>query len=212
MHDYSPGPCLCALAVCSRLLHRLPLFTRDGPAVTPGDDGRRVQGPEVRSGDLAEPAELVPGEEWVFTINEGEKGGGRRISVNYDGFVHDVSAGDELLVDGGIMTFKIKEITATDVVCTVRIPPPLSDARRLLHARWPAVPSAAWAASGCPFLWSVSGVTANRNGQPQLLRGWSWRRGASACGVVLIHARTQPGAAHWLIDSLCRVSNAWPNR
>lgn len=78
-----------------------------------------TKGPEVRSGDLNEPAELVPGEEWIFTIHEGEKGVNRRISVNYDGFVQDVSVGDELLVDGGIMTFKIKELTATDVVCTV---------------------------------------------------------------------------------------------
>lgn len=83
-----------------------------------------VQGPEVRSGDLNEPAELVPGEQWTFTITEGEKGVDRRISVNYDGFVHDVSVGDELLVDGGIMTFEITEITGTDVVCTVRPPPP----------------------------------------------------------------------------------------
>lgn len=88
------------------------------------DPGAAVQGPEVRSGDLNEPAELVPGEEWVFTINEGEKGVNRRISVNYDGFVHDVGVGDELLVDGGIMTFKIKDLTATDVVCTVRPPSP----------------------------------------------------------------------------------------
>lgn len=78
----------------------------------------------MRSGDLNEPAELVPGEEWVFTINEGEKGVNRRISVNYDGFVHDVSVGDELLVDGGIMTFKIKELTATDAHCTVRLSRP----------------------------------------------------------------------------------------
>eukprot|EP00892_Ulva_mutabilis_P012136 jgi/Ulvmu1/9295/UM050_0044.1 len=78
-----------------------------------------TKGPEVRSGDLNEPAELVSGEEWTFTITEGEKGVGRRISVNYDGFVHDVSVGDELLVDGGIMTFEIKTITDTDVVCSV---------------------------------------------------------------------------------------------
>lgn len=73
----------------------------------------------MRSGDLIEPAELVPGEQWTFTINEGEKGTNRRISVNYDGFVHDVSVGDVLLVDGGIMTFKIKEVTDSDVVCIV---------------------------------------------------------------------------------------------
>lgn len=78
-----------------------------------------MQGPEVRSGDLSEPAELIPGEEWIFTIKEGETGADRRISVNYDGFCDDVSEGDVLLVDGGICTFKINSITETDVVCEV---------------------------------------------------------------------------------------------
>jgi pyruvate kinase len=79
----------------------------------------RVQGPEVRSGDLSQPVELVRGDEWIFTTKEGETGANRRISVNYDGFVHDVGVGDELLVDGGIMTFKITGITDTDVACEV---------------------------------------------------------------------------------------------
>jgi hypothetical protein len=80
-----------------------------------------VQGPEVRSGDLSEPAELVPGDEWVFTIKEGETGEKRRISVNYDGFVQDVSEGDVLLVDGGICTFEIMSITSQDVICKVSV-------------------------------------------------------------------------------------------
>lgn len=79
-----------------------------------------LQGPEVRSGDLAEPVTLTTGDEWVFTIKEGENGQNRRISVNYDGFVEDVAVGDELLVDGGIMTFKLTDITDTDVRAEVR--------------------------------------------------------------------------------------------
>ena len=74
----------------------------------------------MRSGDLAEPVELVPGGEWVFTIREGENGTNGRISVNYDGFVHDVAVGDVLLVDGGIMTFKLTKVTDTDVHAEVR--------------------------------------------------------------------------------------------
>jgi hypothetical protein len=82
----------------------------------------------VRSGDLAEPAELMSGDEWTFTIKEGENGANRRISVNYDGFVDDVAVGDELLVDGGIMTFELTDISSTDVVAKVRfctLAPPL---------------------------------------------------------------------------------------
>jgi pyruvate kinase len=81
---------------------------------------RRAQGPEVRSGDLAEPVALVTGDEWTFTIKEGESGANRRISVNYDGFVDDVAVGDELLVDGGIMTFKLVDKDETDVRATAR--------------------------------------------------------------------------------------------
>jgi hypothetical protein len=45
----------------------------------------------------------------------GETGKGGRISVNYDGFIDDVSVGDELLVDGGIISFVVRGKTDTDV-------------------------------------------------------------------------------------------------
>jgi pyruvate kinase len=45
----------------------------------------------------------------------GETGKGGRISVNYDGFIDDVSIGDELLVDGGIISFVVRAKTDTDV-------------------------------------------------------------------------------------------------
>lgn len=55
------------------------------------------------------------GEEWIFTIEEGAKGGDRRISVNYDGFIQDVSVGDTLLVDGGMQSLLILEKNDKDV-------------------------------------------------------------------------------------------------
>jgi hypothetical protein len=45
----------------------------------------------------------------------GETGKGGRVSVNYDGFIDDVSIGDELLVDGGIISFVVTGKTDTDV-------------------------------------------------------------------------------------------------
>lgn len=50
---------------------------------------------------------------WVSVAGENGKGG--RISVNYDGFIDDVSVGDELLVDGGIISFVVRGKTDTDV-------------------------------------------------------------------------------------------------
>lgn len=45
----------------------------------------------------------------------GATGKGGVISVNYDGFIDDVSVGDELLVDGGIMSFVVRDKSDTDV-------------------------------------------------------------------------------------------------
>ena len=55
------------------------------------------------------------GEEYTFTIAEGANGAGGRISVNYDGFIDDVSVGDTLLVDGGIQSLRIVAKDGPDV-------------------------------------------------------------------------------------------------
>ena len=78
-----------------------------------------TKGPEVRSGDLAEPLELAAGDLLTFTLREGATGKDGRVSVNYDGFIDDTSVGDTLLVDGGIMSLRIRSKTETDVVCAV---------------------------------------------------------------------------------------------
>lgn len=59
------------------------------------------------------------GEKYIFTIEEGANGANGRISVNYDGFVEDVSVGDTLLIDGGIMSLKLLAIEGKDVTCQV---------------------------------------------------------------------------------------------
>ena len=42
------------------------------------------------------------------------------MSVNYDGFIDDVSEGDILLVDGGINSLKIVAKEGKDVLCEVQ--------------------------------------------------------------------------------------------
>lgn len=59
------------------------------------------------------------GESYIFTIKEGADGKDGRISVNYDGFIDDVSVGDILLVDGGLLSLKITSKDKQDVVCQV---------------------------------------------------------------------------------------------
>ncbi|XP_042052719.1 plastidial pyruvate kinase 2 [Salvia splendens] len=77
-----------------------------------------TKGPEVRSGDLPQPINLVPGQEFTFTIQRGV-GTADCVSVNYDDFVNDVEDGDMLLVDGGMMSFLVKSKTEDSVKCEV---------------------------------------------------------------------------------------------
>ncbi|KAK9908980.1 hypothetical protein WJX75_005511 [Coccomyxa subellipsoidea] len=79
-----------------------------------------TKGPEVRSGDLAEPIDMKPGDKYTFTIEEGANGTDGRISVNYDGFIDDVSVGDILLVDGGLQSLVITGKAGKDVHCEVK--------------------------------------------------------------------------------------------
>ena len=78
-----------------------------------------TKGPEVRSGDLVAPIDMREGDRYTFTIDEGANGAGGRISVNYDGFIDDVSVGDTLLVDGGMQSLRIVAKTERDVECEV---------------------------------------------------------------------------------------------
>lgn len=70
--------------------------------------------------DVTQPVPFrLPDSGWLACVCRaaaaGANGKGGRISVNYDGFIDDVSVGDELLVDGGIMSFVVKGKTDTDV-------------------------------------------------------------------------------------------------
>eukprot|EP01025_Chloroclados_australasicus_P041325 TRINITY_DN4372_c0_g1_i4.p1 TRINITY_DN4372_c0_g1~~TRINITY_DN4372_c0_g1_i4.p1 ORF type:complete len:640 (+),score=92.90 TRINITY_DN4372_c0_g1_i4:143-1921(+) len=74
-----------------------------------------TKGAEVRTSDLARPIDMQTGEKYTLTIEQGGDGENGRISINYDGFINDVSIGDQLLIDGGIITFDVKAITGTDI-------------------------------------------------------------------------------------------------
>jgi pyruvate kinase len=52
-------------------------------------------------------------------VEEGANGTDGRISVNYDGFIDDVSVGDILLVDGGLQSLSLIEKKGKDVLCKV---------------------------------------------------------------------------------------------
>lgn len=62
---------------------------------------------------------VCSGQTYTFTTAEGANGQDGRISVNYDGFIDDVSVGDILLVDGGLQSLSIQEKQGREVICQV---------------------------------------------------------------------------------------------
>ncbi|CAH9134216.1 unnamed protein product [Cuscuta epithymum] len=77
-----------------------------------------TKGPEVRSGDVAQPIQLKEGQEFNFTTKEGVSTVDT-VSVNYTDFINDVDAGDILLVDGGMISLVVKSKTNNLVRCEV---------------------------------------------------------------------------------------------
>lgn len=76
-----------------------------------------TKGPEIRSGDLKKDISVKEKEEFIFTTRNQAEYSEKCTNVNYDGFTNDVKVGDVILVDGGLMSFKIKEIKDKDIIC-----------------------------------------------------------------------------------------------
>ena len=60
-----------------------------------------TQGPAIRTGDLAMPISLQPGETFTLTVRGEHSEEQRSVDVNYDEFVDDISVGDTVLLDNG---------------------------------------------------------------------------------------------------------------
>ena len=76
-----------------------------------------TKGPEVRTGDLKHEIELNKGDLFVFTVRKEIVYEDNCTEVNYDGFIDDVGVDDLILIDGGIITFRVKEKSQTDAIC-----------------------------------------------------------------------------------------------
>jgi pyruvate kinase len=76
-----------------------------------------TKGPEIRSGDLKQPLELKVGDKITLTIDKKPEYPAYTTEINYDGFIDDVSVEDVILVDSGMMNFKVIEKTDKDVIC-----------------------------------------------------------------------------------------------
>ena len=61
---------------------------------------------------------LSDGDLFTFTTEEVE-GNQQRVSVNYKGLVNDLSVGDRITVNNGMVVFEVRELKEKDVICEV---------------------------------------------------------------------------------------------
>ncbi len=94
-----------------------------------------IKGPEIRTGDLANPIQLAPGEIFDFTVQPGGDRTSnhevRSVDVNYRDLVNDIQIGDTVLVDNGLIRLEVLEKDAAHIRCRVLIPGQLSSRRHI---------------------------------------------------------------------------------
>jgi len=76
-----------------------------------------LQGPKIRVGEIDENGiKLENGAEVILTVNAQSEG---KIEVQYKGLDKDVSAGDVVLLDDGLLELKVLEVSGGDIKCEV---------------------------------------------------------------------------------------------
>ena len=78
-----------------------------------------TKGPEYRIGTFTDGSVSVnEGDRFTFTTDEIE-GDNTKVSVNYKGLINDLSVGDEILVNNGLVIFEVESISGNDAQCKV---------------------------------------------------------------------------------------------
>jgi pyruvate kinase len=94
-----------------------------------------IKGPEIRTGDLAVPIELRPGEIFDFTVKPGALRENseeiRSVDVNYKDMIGDIKVGDTVLVDSGLIRLEVLEKQDAHIRCRVLIPGELKSRRHI---------------------------------------------------------------------------------
>jgi pyruvate kinase len=78
-----------------------------------------TQGPAIRTGDLRRELHLRPGDILEFTVRGAKSRERYSVGVNYAGFVDDVSIGNTILVDNGLIKLLVLEKGKNRVRCKV---------------------------------------------------------------------------------------------
>ncbi len=77
-----------------------------------------LQGPEIRTGELAESLDLAAGDVFYFTVlaDDAEE---RSVHVNYQDLVKDLQAGERVTVDNGLINLEVLEVSEHRLKCRV---------------------------------------------------------------------------------------------
>lgn len=90
-----------------------------------------TKGPEYRIKTFEEhKIQLNDGDTFIFTSDDCV-GNQERVSVSYKDLAKEISIGDTILVNNGLLSFKVKEINGNDVICEVITGGEMSDRKSM---------------------------------------------------------------------------------
>ncbi|MDO4218483.1 MAG: pyruvate kinase [Synergistaceae bacterium] len=80
-----------------------------------------TKGPEYRVGIFRDSSvSLKEGDKFIFCVDNVE-GNNERVSVNYKGLAKDLSVGDTILVNDGLVAFEVIQLSDTEITTVVKI-------------------------------------------------------------------------------------------
>ena len=88
-----------------------------------------TQGPAIRTGTIGKPRQLAVGDELILSIDP--QASAPAIPVNYPDLVRDLSPGQKLLVDNGVIHLQVLKKDSTSLLCRVLTAGTLGDRRHI---------------------------------------------------------------------------------
>jgi len=90
-----------------------------------------TQGPAIRTGDLSTKLDLKVGDILDFSVRGEKNEDVHSVDVNYPGLINDISVGDTVLVDNGVIHLKVLSKTDPHIRCQVLTPGLLGSRRHI---------------------------------------------------------------------------------
>ena len=90
-----------------------------------------TQGPAIRTGEVAKSIELKAGDTLELTVAGAKSEMPNSVTVNYDGLIADVSVGDKVLIDNGVLQLTVTQKAAQRIRCRVLTPGTLGSRRHI---------------------------------------------------------------------------------